>query len=284
MLRRLGLITTTTLTTLTAAVPAAAPASVPGAAAKAAIMYVAHRGASAHAPENTIAAFTLASRQHADMIEFDVQETKDHQLIVIHDPTLTRTTDVEKVFPRRAPWRVRDFTLAEIRKLDAGSWFSSRYRGERVPTLRHLLSTMRGRGLGLLLEIKLPRLYPGIEARIARELRRSPSWLRPGRVIVQSFDWKSIRRFHRLMPAVPTGLIGTPKATRLPKLARYANLIIPPYGEVTPRYVRSVHHNHMDVYTWTVNDPHVMRRLISYGVDGVITNKPSTLRADTEAA
>ncbi|WP_424534183.1 glycerophosphodiester phosphodiesterase family protein [Sphaerisporangium viridialbum] len=142
-------------------------------------------GASAQAPENTIAAFKLAEQQHADMSELDIRETKDHQLVVMHDKTLTRTTNVARVFPDRAPWRVGDLTLAEIQKLDAGSWFARRYSGERVPTLAETLRAMDGSRIGLLLEIKSPRLSPGIEARVARELRQNPSWLRPGRLVVQ---------------------------------------------------------------------------------------------------
>lgn len=84
----------------------------------------AHRGASTEAPENTLAAVRRAHEQHIKWIENDVQRTKDGALVVIHDATLSRTTDVEQVFPDRSPWRVADFTLAEIRRLDAGSWFA----------------------------------------------------------------------------------------------------------------------------------------------------------------
>ncbi|WP_256863055.1 glycerophosphodiester phosphodiesterase family protein [Microbispora sp. GKU 823] len=201
--------------------------------------------ASAYAPENTVAAFDLARDQGADMFELDVQETRDHHLVLMHDTTLGRTTDAEEVFPGRAPWRVGDLTLAEIRKLDAGSWFSRKYAGEAVPTLGEALRAMRGSGLGLLLEIKEPRLYPGIEARVAEEIGRDPAWR--GRVVVQSFDWDSMRRFHRLMPGVPIGLLGTPQVADLPGLARFADQINPPYADVTEEYVRRVHRLRMKV-------------------------------------
>lgn len=251
-------------------------------AAKAAdVLNVAHRGASAYAPENTIAAFRLAQVQNADMFELDVQETKDHKLVIMHDTTLGRTTNVEDVYPGRAPYKVADFTLAEIRKLDAGSWFARKYAGERVPTLGQALSAMRGRGLGLLLEIKSPSLYPGIEKRVAAELRRSPSWLRydprERRLVIQSFDWESVRRFHAVLPKVPTGLLGTPKVGELRKLAAYADQINPTHGDLTASYVRAVHANRMDVLTWTINDTAGMKRAIGLGVDGIITNKPDVL-------
>jgi glycerophosphoryl diester phosphodiesterase len=269
MIRRAGLIF---MTVLAAVVALASPGTADPATAAPSTINVAHRGASAYAPENTVAAFRLAARQGADMFELDVQETSDHRLVLMHDTTLARTTDVERVFPGRAPWRVADFTLAEIRKLDAGSWFGD--DAEPVPTLQEALQAMRGSGLGLLLEIKSPRLYPGIEARVARELRRSWS----GGLAVQSFDWGSMRRFARTMPEAPIGLLGTPSAGELPALAEFADQINPPHGDVTRDYVESVHDLDMAVLTWTVDDAATMRRMIASGVDGIITNRPDVLR------
>ncbi|QKW40159.1 glycerophosphodiester phosphodiesterase [Actinomadura sp. NAK00032] len=257
-------------------------------AAQARILDVAHRGASAAAPENTLAAFTLAKAQNADMFELDVQETKDHKLVIMHDTTLARTTNAEQVYPDRKPWKVADFTLAEIERLDAGSWFAKRYAGERVPTLPRVLTAMRGQGLGLLLEIKSPDLYPGIEKRIAAALRRSPSWLRydpsERRLVVQSFDWGSVRKFHAVLPKVPTGLIGSPKTAELPKLAKYADQINPTFNGLTKAYVKKVHASRMNVLTWTINDGGDMRKAIELGVDGIITNKPDVLRHVLQAS
>ncbi|MFC4060938.1 glycerophosphodiester phosphodiesterase [Planomonospora corallina] len=279
MFRRLGLITTTMLALLTTAVPAAAVSSSGATTAvPPEVVNVAHRGASAYAPENTIAALKLARDQRADMFELDVQETKDHRLVLMHDTTLARTTDVEQVFPGRAPWKVGDFTLAEIRRLDAGSWFATRYEGEAVPTLGEALRAMSGSGLDLLLEVKAPHLYPGIEARIAAELRRHPLWLDPGRTVVQSFDWDSMRTFRQVVPDLPIGLLGTPPVTDLPALARFADQINPPHTALTEAYVRRVHALGMEVFTWTVDSRAAMRRLISLRVDGIITNKPDVLR------
>ncbi|TDE41293.1 glycerophosphodiester phosphodiesterase [Nonomuraea mesophila] len=277
MSRRLALIIATTLSVLTALTGTAT------AAAGRPVVNVAHRGASAYAPENTITAFELAGDLRADMFELDVQETRDHQLVLMHDTTLTRTTDAEEVFPGRSPWNVGDLTLAQIRKLDAGSWFSGEHAGEPVPTLGEALRTMSGSGMGLLLEVKSPGLYPGIEARIAAELRRNAQWLSPGRLVVQSFDWESMRRFHRLMPDVPIGLLGTPATAELPSLAEFADQINPPYTTLTSSYVRRVHGLGMEVLTYTVDDPDDMRRMMSYQVDGIITNRPDVLRDLTDA-
>lgn len=265
--------------------PPGAPAPRPrtvAAPVAAGVTDVAHRGASAYAPENTLAAFRLAKDKKADVFELDVQESKDHKLVIMHDTTLARTTDVEQVFPGRKSWNVSAFTLAEIKKLDAGSWFAKKYTGERVPTLDQVLSGMDGRGLGLLLEIKSPALYPGVEKRIAASLRRAPSWLRTDpaerRLAVQSFDWESVRRFHAELPAVPTGLLGTPMAADLPRLAAYADQINPTYGDLTASYVKQVHAAEMDLLTWTIDDAATMRKAIGLGVDGVISNKPDVLR------
>ncbi|GLW05397.1 hydrolase [Microtetraspora sp. NBRC 13810] len=271
MFRRLGLITSIALAVLAATVPQAAAVAPPP------VVNVAHRGASAYAPENTVAAFELARGQGADLFELDVQETRDHKLVLMHDTTLARTTNVENVFPGRSPYRVGDFTLAEIRRLDAGSWFGRDFAGEPVPTLADALRAMNGGGLGLLLEVKAPELYEGIEGRIAAELRRHSAWLRPGRLVVQSFDWDSMRTFHRALPTVPVGLLGTPTVGQLPGLASFAAQINPPHADVTAEYVRRVHANGMEILTWTVDDPAVMRRVIGHGVDGVITNRPDVL-------
>ncbi|MDA8371416.1 MAG: glycerophosphodiester phosphodiesterase family protein [Nocardiopsaceae bacterium] len=267
-----------------AAPPPGAPEPRPrvNAAPPGEITNVAHRGASAYAPENTLAAVRLAGAQRADMFEIDVQQTKDNKLVLMHDTTLARTTNVEEVYPNRAPWRVSDFTLAEIKRLDAGSWFGTRYRDERVPTLDEVLKAMDGQGLGMLLEVKSPSLYPGIEKRIAAALKRAPSWLRPDpkkrRLVVQSFDWDSVRRFHQEMPQVPVGLIGKAKARDLPGLGAWADQINPTFSDLTASYVNRVHAARMEVLTWTLDDAGDMRKAVQLGVDGIITNRPDVLR------
>ncbi|MBC6462750.1 glycerophosphodiester phosphodiesterase [Actinomadura sp. HBU206391] len=306
MLRQLAPIALATLAPLAAGMPAAQAASTsaesasathavaglaltrPGPARLAAtepnppenrrVLDVAHRGASAQAPENTMAAFRAARDRGADVLELDVQETKDHKLVVMHDTTLGRTTNAERIFPGKSPWRVRDLTLAQIRKLDAGSWYGSAYKGQRVPTLARTLRDMQDSGMDLLLEVKSPSLYPGIGDRVADELRRHGNWLNKDRVIVQSFDWPFVREFHKRLPNVPTGLLGTPPTSDLAAAAKYADYINPPHKDVTPGYVRKVHKRGMKVIPWTVNDAPTMRRLIRNGADGIITNRPGTLR------
>ncbi|MEV0591420.1 glycerophosphodiester phosphodiesterase [Nonomuraea cavernae] len=270
MYRQLGAVGTAVLTVLVVMMGTAS-------ASPREVDTIAHRGASAYAPENTLAACAVARIQRADMCEFDIQQTKDHQLVLMHDATLARTTDVEKVFPGRYPWRVAAFTLAEIQRLDAGSWFSPRYRGEKVPTLGQALRAMRHSEIGLLLEIKHPPGSPDIDQRVAAELQDARAWWGRKRLAVQAFDWGSMRAFHSMVPHVPIALLGKPAAERLPELAQYARWINLPHRDLTPGYVEDVHDQGMQVYTWSTRRPPVIRRLISYGVDGIMTNKPDRL-------
>ncbi|MWA05601.1 glycerophosphodiester phosphodiesterase [Actinomadura sp. LD22] len=253
-------------------------------AAAPAILDVGHRGASAYAPENTLASFRLARSRHADMFELDVQQTKDHKLVIMHDTTLARTTNVEHVYPQLKPWKVSQLTLKQIKRLDAGSWHAKKYKGERVPTLDEVLTAMGGTGAGMLLELKNPALYPGIEGRVAAALERHrPYWLGAkgaparSRLIVQSFDWGSVKRFHKDLPGVPTGLLGMPKAKDLKKVKAYADLVHPAYGDLTKTYVKQVHAAHLGLLTWTVNNKTKMAKAVDLGVDGIITNKPDVL-------
>lgn len=260
-------------------------------AAASRILDVGHRGASAYAPENTIASFRQARARHADMFELDVQQTKDHKLVIMHDSTLARTTNVEHVYPKLKPWKVSQLTLKQIKKLDAGSWYARKYKRERVPTLDEVLSAMRGTGTGMLLELKSPALYPGIEGRVAAALKRHRSyWLGAkgtparSRLVVQSFDWASVKRFHKDLPGVPTALLGMPKAKDLKKVAAYADLVNPSYGELTRSYVKQVHAAHLRLLTWTVNSKTKMAKAVDLGVDGVVTNKPDVLHTVLKAS
>ena len=186
---------------------------------------VAHRGASAYAPENTLSAFVLAAEQGATFVEFDLQRTKDGALVLLHDLTLERTTDVEDVFPDRATpvvvegqtrrqWPLADFTLAEVRRLDAGRWFDVRFAGTRVPTLAEAIAALRGRS-GLFIELKAPDRYPGIEAALLEQLRAAKldaPWADPRTpVLLQSFTVSSLQILTRdLRTTLPVHLLFGP--------------------------------------------------------------------------
>ncbi|MBA0050423.1 glycerophosphodiester phosphodiesterase [Streptomyces sp. AJS327] len=264
------------------------PTAGPGGQGSRTPLVVAHRGASGYAPENTLAAVDKADQLGVDWVENDVQRTKDGELIVMHDATLDRTTDVEEVFPGRAPWKVSDFTSREIARLDAGSSFSEAYAGERVPTLRQFLDRLERNGQRLLLELKVPAQYPGIEGQTLRALDRA-GWLdgrAASRLVIQSFDASAVKTVHNLRPAVRTGYLGNPEAAELPGYAQFVDQINPRHSAVTKEYVRQVqrvrgaHGNRLEVNTWTVDDDSTARQVLAAGVDGIISNKPDVaLRA-----
>ncbi|GAA3172052.1 MULTISPECIES: glycerophosphodiester phosphodiesterase [Streptomyces] len=264
------------------------PATAQAATAGHRTVTVAHRGAPTHAPENTLASIDEARRRGSRWVENDVQRTKDGQLIVMHDTTLNRTTDVEKVFPDRAPWKVADFTLNEIKKLDAGSWFDAKFTGERVPTLKQYMNAVTHNHQRLLLELKSPELYPGIELQVLSQLRRQ-GWLDrdhvKNRLIVQSFNGDSVKTVHLLRPDIKTGFLGNPTVAQLPEYARFCDQINPSYTVTTPEYIKAVHalrgpHGRpMEVYTWTVDNTATAVKLAGAGADGVISNTADTIRA-----
>ena len=253
-----------------------------GEAASAAAQVVAHRGASSEAPENTLAAVRRAIARDADLVEVDLQRTKDGALVVMHDTTLARTTDVRRLFPRRSPWLVSDFTADEIAGLDAGSWHSRDFAGERVPTLEQLVDVLRPARTGLLLELKAVALHDGLARDVAKALRAIPGYVDPaaasGRLVVQSFDHDAMREHKALEPTVPVGVLGTPPRAELGALATWADQVNPVHWSVRRSYVETVHRHGMRCLVWTVNRREHMRRALSLGVDGVITNHPATLR------
>jgi len=194
---------------------------------------VAHRGASAYAPEHTIEAYRLAIEQGADFVEQDLQITKDGALVCLHDLTLERTTDVEEVFPDRfradvsedqSPgsrpakhWYVSDFRLSEVKRLDAGSWFNAKFKGARVPTFQEAIDLIHGKA-GLYPETKAPEVYGkrGFDMeKLVIEILKKNRLDSPGAdpktpMIIQSFSAESLRKMRSdLMTKLPlTFLIG----------------------------------------------------------------------------
>jgi glycerophosphoryl diester phosphodiesterase len=247
-------------------------------------LVIAHRGSSALAPENTLAAVKRAMGQGSGMVvEVDVRRTADGGLVCVHDESLGRTTNAAEVFPDRAPWRVADFTLDEVRRLDAGSWHEPRFAGEPVPTLAEVIDTL-GSDAGLLLEVKALGQHPDIEADVYRELARLdgylPSALEAGRLVVQSFDHESMRTFRGLAPNVPIGLlygIGAPGRADLVEISTWAQQINTHYAIATSDLIASIHELGMTISVYTVDAPEQMQKYTDLGVDGVITNAPGVL-------
>jgi glycerophosphoryl diester phosphodiesterase len=243
------------------------------------ILVIAHRGFSAVAPENTLPAMTAAARAHADMVEFDVQRTADGHLIVIHDDTFARTTDIARVFPTRVNDPVGSFTLAEVQRLDAGSWKGTQFVGTRVPTLDALLTTMRPTSTNLLLELKSPSLYPGYERQVAAALA-ARGFTRANRAYVHSFDRSSLAAFHRAAPTVPLGLL-TKDSVNPEGIDSWLYTVNPATGSVNDPGVDAAHAANLQVFTWPLDaaqgTPAQIERMVDDGVSGIITDNPALI-------
>lgn len=243
---------------------------------------IGHRGAAALAPENTPASLITALEIGVDSVEIDVHLSADDELVVIHDATLDRTTD--------GTGAVRDQTLAELKRLDAGSWFygpgaTPAWDAEllRIPTLAEVMDLVRGRAV-LCIELKRPEQYPGIEERLLDALRSGGLLGGHGtpEVLVLSFFDASVRRIARLAPDVPRvqnlppGYAATDAV--LDEVRRYAHGIGPHHGSVTAELLAAAHERGLLVVPYTVNRPDRMRELLSLGVDGLLSDNPVALK------
>lgn len=230
---------------------------------------VAHRGAMAYAPENTIAAYTLALEQGAEAIELDVHLSQDGIPVVIHDHTLERTTNGKGL--------VASHTFADLRGLDAGAWFSPSFAGQRILTLGEVLAWAQGR-VYLKIELKtLPMRYAGIEEKVLALLKR---WDMEEQVEVFSFDHPCVRRFKALAPHIPVGVCYTGDVGDHVALARYASaeVIHPQWMGVSREVVEAAHAAGLWVDAWTVNDPQIAQSLAEWGVDFIKTDAPAVVR------
>ncbi|KYG30008.1 glycerophosphodiester phosphodiesterase [Priestia endophytica] len=231
---------------------------------------VAHRGASAYAPENTIAAFDKAVEMKADYIEIDVQRSKDGKLVLIHDTTVDRTTD--------GSGKVGNLTFKELRNLDAGSWKGEQFAGAQIPTFDEILDRYHGK-IGILIELKAPELYPGIEENVAKELKeRNLDKPQNEKIIVQSFNHKSMKKMNELLPKVSIGVLTSSSADTteqaLQEFSTYADYFNPSYGIVTEDLVNQVHSLGMKIGSWTVRSQEAADFLLDVGVDAIITDYP----------
>lgn len=234
-----------------------------------AVQILAHRGASAYAPENTLAAFRLAIEQQADWLELDVQQTRDGQLVVFHDLRMERTTNGKGA--------LRELTLADIRALDAGSWFGSEFAGEPVPTFAEVVALASEHGMRIFPEIKDPRFYPGIEERMASVIAAAGY---EDRTIVQSFDMGSLERLRQINPHLKMAALYTPTNPLRGEPPASVTVIGPPWELLAaePNLVRDVHASGRQVVVWSVDTPSAVRPVVEARVDGIITSRPDMVR------
>ena len=227
---------------------------------------IGHRGASAHAPENTLSAFQLALEYGADGIELDVMLTKDEHIVVIHDDTIDRTTN--------GSGRVKDMILEELQVYDAGE-------GQKIPSLREVFDQFGGKCL-INIELKnYSSIFDSLPVKVAALIKEYDL---SEFVLVSSFNPFNLPRFRRRLPEVTLGLITQPGQSKLWlwRLFRY-DALHPHFSDVDESLVAALHARKCEINTWTPNDPEEISRLAALGVDGLITNVPKIAKQVLES-
>jgi glycerophosphoryl diester phosphodiesterase len=228
----------------------------------------AHRGASAHAPENTIAAFELGIAQQADAIELDVKLSADGHVIVIHDGTVDRTTN--------GKGKVHDMTLAQLKALDAGSFFSPKFAGEKIPTLDEVFEAV---GRRTFINVELKNYTTRREDLVQTVCMLVKKHQMQKRVIFSSFFPNALSKAHSYLPDVPrgllalNGLLGVWARSFGFNFGKY-DALHPNLQDFTQQEVTRVHRLKRRVHVYTVNKEEDMRRLFKWGVDGIFTDDP----------
>lgn len=233
------------------------------------MLVIAHRGASGHAPENTMAAFRRAVALGATFIETDLQLSRDAHFVAVHDETVNRTTD--------GRGSVHDLTLAELRELDAGSWFGSEFSGERIPTLEEILQFSKKNDVVFYLEMKPSGAWGGEHAVVAalRESGEIP------RAVVISFDPSMVLNVHTIDPTVMTGLLCDGQLEKpVEKALEIGARQLAVRGDlVTPALLEQARKKDLQVVCWTINHAAHMRLLIEAGVHGIMSDYPERVVA-----
>lgn len=225
----------------------------------------AHRGGALMAPENTVSALKSSIECGADMAEIDVQETEDGKLILLHDDSLKRTAGVKK--------KVWEMELAEIKKLDAGTSFHERYRGEKIPTLEEVLDFCKGK-LDLNIEIKYNGKNKGIVNKVVRTIREAGF---EEHCVVTSMNYQFLEQIKKLAPEIRTGYIMTMTYGSVSKVSA-ADFFSVKYTYVDESFVREAHALGKEVHAWTVNYRGDVKRMLDMGVDNIITDDPVMVR------
>src|SRR5258708_25340749 len=233
------------------------------------MLVIAHRGASGHAPENTLSAFRKAVAHGASFIETDLHLSRDARCVAIHDSTVDQTTG--------GSGAVHDLTLAELRRLDAGSWFGSEFAGEHIPTLEEILDFAKKHDVVFYLELKPSGSWGGEHALIGslRESGEIP------RTVVISFDAGILDGLRKIEPTLMTGLLYDGQAEKpIERALEIGARQLAVRGDlVTPALLIEARKKDLQRAGWTVNHPAHMRMLIDAGVDGIMSDYPDRLVA-----
>lgn len=240
---------------------------------------IAHRGASAYYPENTMAAFRGAVEMNAEMIELDVLLSKDGVPVVFHDATLEAHTN--------GSGNVSDYTLEELKQLDAGSWFDNRFSDQQIPTLEEVLQFASDK-VALNIEIKTEavtdQLKGGVEEKSLKLVRK---YKMEEHVLFSSFDYRAVSHFKQLGNNISVALLYNNRWPnhRLPHelINEYrADAVNCSYRQLTKKRLASLRSHHIPSFIYTVDKKSRMRKLIAAGINGIFTNKPDLLREVVE--
>jgi glycerophosphoryl diester phosphodiesterase len=231
------------------------------------VMVIGHRGAAGEAPENTLASFQLALTQGADGIELDIHLSKDGEIMVCHDPTIDRTTNGNGY--------IVEMDAAEIKRYDAGGWFSEQYAGERIPTLAEVFDLVPEH---IMINIEIKYAYQGqLETQLLDFLRKRN---RLDHVVISSFDHKCMQRIKEAEPSVNIGLL---YVANLLDHAGYAKTLSDVYS-IHPHYqliekadVLNAKAAGLRTYPFTINVEEDFRKMLEFGVSGIITDFPARL-------
>jgi glycerophosphoryl diester phosphodiesterase len=228
----------------------------------------AHRGASAYAPENTLAAFELAIEHGADAIELDTKLSADGTAIVIHDPTVDRTTG--------AQGKVKEMSLAQLRSLDAGSFKAAKFHGEKIPMLEEVFEAVGRRAF---INAELTNYNSPRDHLVQTVCMLVKKFNLQKRVLFSSFFASNLAKAHSLLPEVPRALLAPPGF--MGSWARSFGFTFGAYQathpnlrDVTPQQVQRTHRLKRRIHVWTVNSEQDLRRLYGWGVDGIFTDDP----------
>lgn len=235
------------------------------------ILIIAHRGDSKVAPENTLPAFESAVKAGSDLVELDYVHTADGVPIVIHDDILDRTTDADQKWSAKKI-RVDSKKLAELETLDAGSWFSPKFAGTKLPTLEQSLDAIQ-KGSVTLIERKEGDAKTCVDLLERKELVQD--------VVVQAFDWKYLKDCRALRKDLVLGALGSGKLTpeRLDEIvASGANAVGWQFLVLRKEQIDMIHERGLKAWAWTVDEPKAVEQLVEWGIDGIITNKPAEVK------
>lgn len=278
---RLRTITLGTLTACLAAGLAAPAVAAPATTEEPAPILIGHRGAAGVAPENTLAAIKAGSQSGADFVEIDVQLSSDGVPFIFHDETPARTTNVAEVFPDRAKAPITSFSWNELQQLDAGSYFSADFAGEKIPHFDAVADVLTGES-GVFIEIKSPSKSPGVEKVVADALANDPEWSaleRAGKIEVLGFDALSNQRFAALAPEVPlqqlTGIV--PDSATLALYATYADSFGTNYRTLDAAGAALVKEAGLGLGVYTVNSAEAADASMELGVERITGDFPQQI-------